>query len=468
MPRSLTLSLVAAALVLAGCANLAPTYERPAAPVPAAYPGAAADAPAAADIDWRTFFADAKLRSLIELALTNNRDLRVAILNIEQARAQYRVQDAQTLPTVNATGSGTAARTPASVSGTGTSITSHQYSANLGVSAYELDLFGRVRNLSAQALEQFLATEQARRTTQISLVAEVTTAYLNWAADLERLALAQETLRSQSESYRLTQTRFELGAASALTLRQLQTSVESARVDVARYTGQVAQDRNALALLLGTPVPEALAPNALGDALNALPDLPAGVPSDLLLRRPDLLQSEHQLKAATANIGVARAAFYPRISLTAAAGSSSADLSSLFKAGSGSWSVMPQISLPIFDGGANQANLDSAKAAQGIAVAQYEKSIQTAFREVADALAQRSAVADQLDAQNALVQASGEVLQMSQARFDRGVDSYLDVLDAQRSWYSARQTLIATRLARLTNGVTLYKALGGGWSAAQS
>lgn len=468
MPRSLTLSLVAAALVLGGCANLAPTYERPAAPVPAAYPGAAADAPAAADIDWRTFFADTKLRGLIELALSNNRDLRVAVLNIEQARAQYRVQDAQTLPTVNATGSGTAARTPASVSGTGAAVTSHQYSANLGVSAYELDLFGRVRNLSAQALEQFLATEQARRTTQISLVAEVTTAYLNWAADLERLALAQETLRSQSESYRLTQTRFELGAASALTLRQLQTSVESARVDVARYTGQVAQDRNALALLLGTPVPEALAPDALGDALNALPDLPAGVPSDLLLRRPDLLQSEHQLKAATANIGVARAAFYPRISLTAAAGTSSADLSSLFKAGSGAWSFMPQISLPIFDGGANQANLDSAKAAQGIAVAQYEKSIQTAFREVADALAQRSAVGDQLQAQNALVQASGEVLQMSQARFDRGVDSYLDVLDAQRSWYSARQTLIGTRLAQLTNGVTLYKALGGGWSAAQS
>lgn len=468
MPRSLTLSLVAAALVLAGCANLAPTYEQPAAPVPAAYPGAAPSGPAVADIDWQTFFADFKLRRLIELALANNRDLRVAILNIEQARAQYRVQDAQKLPTINAAGSGTAARTPASLSGTGAAMTSHQYSANLGVSAYELDLFGRVRNLSSQALEQYLATEQARRSTQISLVAEVTTAYLTWAADLERLALAGETLRSQSASYQLTQTRFELGAASALTLRQLQTSVESARVDAARYTGQVAQDRNALALLLGTPVPEALAPDALGDALNALPELPAGVPSDLLLRRPDLLQSEHQLKASTANIGAARAAFYPRISLTATAGSSSADLSGLFKAGSGSWIFIPQISLPIFDGGANQANLDSAVAGRDIAVAQYEKAIQTAFREVADALAQRSAVSDQLQAQNALVQASGEVLQMSQARFDRGVDSYLDVLDAQRSWYSARQTLIATRLARLTNGVTLYKALGGGWSAAQS
>lgn len=472
MPRSLTLTLVAAALLLSGCANLAPHYERPAAVVPAVYPAASADGPddvpAMASLAWGDFFADAKLRRLIELALANNRDLRVAILNIEQARAQYRVQDAQMLPSINATGSGTAAHTPPGLSGTGAAVTSHQYSANLGVSAYELDLFGRVRNLSDQALQQFLATEQARHATQISLVGEVTTAYLTWAADLERLALARETLRSQGESYRLTQTRFELGAASALTLRQLQTSVESARVDLARYTGQVAQDRNALALLLGAQVPQALEPDALGDTLNALPELPAGVPSDLLLRRPDLLQSEYQLKAATANIGAARAAFYPRISLTATAGSGSADLSGLFKAGSGSWSFVPQISLPIFDGGANQANLDSAVAARDIAVAQYEKAIQTAFREVADALAQRSAVGDQLQAQTALVQAGGEVLQMSQARFDRGVDSYLDVLDAQRTWYSARQALIGTRLARLSNGVTLYKALGGGWSTPQS
>lgn len=467
MPRFLPLSLLAAALLLAGCANLAPSYERPAAPVPSAYSEPSAIGTAAADLDWRDFFADAHLRELIALALNNNRDLRVAILNIEQARAQYRVQDAQRLPTVSATGSSTAARTPAGLSGSGQAVTSHQYSANLGISAYELDLFGRVRNLSSQALEKFLATEEARRVTQISLVAEVTSAYLAWGADIERLELARETLRSQSESYLLTQTRVELGSASGLTLRQLQTSVESARVDVARYTGQVAQDQNALALLLGTSVPEALAPEVLGDTLNALPELPAGVPSDLLLRRPDLLQSEHQLKAATANIGAARAAFYPRISLTASAGSSSAELSNLFKAGSGSWSFIPLISLPIFDGGANQANLDSAMAGRDIAIAQYEKAIQTAFREVADALAQRSAVGEQLQAQNALVDASADVLRMSQARFDRGVDSYLDVLDAQRSWYGARQALISTRLARLTNGVTLYKSLGGGWTPPQ-
>jgi outer membrane protein, multidrug efflux system len=462
-PHPLTISALTAALLLAGCVNLAPTYERPAAPVPASYPEAKADGAASADIAWQDFFADAKLRGLIELALANNRDLRVAILNIEQSRAQYRIQDAATVPGVNASGSGTAARTPASLSGTGAAVTSHQYSATLGVSAYELDLFGRVRNLSDQALEEYLATEQARRSTQISLVAEVASAYLTWAADLERLALARDTLRSQSESYALTKRSFELGNATALTLRQQQTSVDSARVDVASYTGQVAKDRNALALLLGAPVPEALAPQALGDQLNALPELPAGLPSDLLLRRPDLLQSEHELKAATANIGAARAAFYPSISLTASAGSSSAELSKLFKSGSKSWSFVPQINLPIFDGGSNRANLDSAIAARDIAVAQYEKAIQTAFSEVADALTQRSSLRDQLEAQSSLVEASGEAFKLSDARYSRGVDSYLTVLDAQRSWYSAQQTLISTRLSRLSNDITLYKVLGGGW-----
>ena len=462
------LTALAAALLLSGCVNLAPRYERPAAPVPEHYPDAPADAgsngAANADVGWRTFFADAKLRGLIELALDNNRDLRVAVLNIAQARAQYRIQDAATLPTLSASGSGTATRTPASLSATGEALTGHQYSATLGVSAYELDLFGRVRNLSAQALEQYLATEEARRSTQISLVAEVATAYLTWAADLERLALARETLRSQSDTYTLTQRSFELGSASALTLRQVQTSVDSARVDVARYTGQIAQDRNALALLLGAPVPGELAPGALGDSLNALPELPAGLPSELMLRRPDLLQSEHKLKAATANIGAARAAFYPRISLTASAGSGSADLSGLFKGGSGSWTFLPQISLPIFDGGSNRASLDSAIAGRDIAVAQYEQAIQSAFREVADALAQREALSGQLQAQQSLVEASGDALKLSDARFARGVDSYLDVLDAQRSWYGAQQTLIGMRLSRLTNGVTLYKALGGGWN----
>ena len=464
MPKITSLSTIAAACLLAGCTHLAPTYQQPAAPVPAAYGAPSAPGTgAAADIPWQNFFADARLRGLVELALANNRDLRVAVLKIEQARATYRVQDAQRLPTLTAGGSGSHARTPADLSGAGAAVVSHQYSANVGVSAFELDLFGRVRSLSTQALESYLATEEARRTTHISLVAEVATAYLTWSADIERLALARETLRSQGESYALTEARFKKGYDSELSLRQLQTSVESARVDVARYVGQVAQDRNAMELLLGTQVPDALAPQALGTMPDALPALPSGLPSDLLQRRPDLLDAEHQLKASTANIGAARAAFYPRISLTGSAGSSSAELSNLFKGGSGAWSFAPQISLPIFDGGSNQANLDSAVAARDIALAQYEKAIQTAFKEVSDALVQRASVSDQLSAQRALVEASEATLKLSDARYTRGIDGYLSVLDAQRTTYSARQTLITTRLSQLTNGVTLYKALGGGW-----
>lgn len=465
MSRIYSISALVAACILAGCTSLAPTYERPAAPVPSAFPNASASNPGdATAIRWQDFFADARLRSLIELALANNRDLRVAVLNIEQARATYRVQDAQRLPSLTANGSGSHARVPADLSSTGAEMVTHQYSANIGVSAYELDLFGRVRNLSAQALDQYLSTEEARRTTHISLVAEVATAYLSWSADMERLALARETLRSQGESYDLTKARASKGYASELSLRQIQTSVDGARVDVARYTGQVAQDRNAMTLLLGAAVPDSLVPEPLSKQLDALPDVPVGLPSELLLRRPDLLQAEHQLKARTANIGVARAAFYPRISLTASAGSSSAELSNLFKSGSGAWSFVPQISLPIFDGGANKANLDSARAGRDIALAQYEKAIQTAFREVADALVQRVSVRDQLEAQRSLVEASEVALTLSDARYTRGIDGYLSVLDAQRSAYSARQALISTQLAQLSNGVTLYKALGGGWS----
>lgn len=455
---------LALAVVLAGYSTLAPHYERPAAPVPAVFPTASASGQAAADIDWRDFFADAKLRSLIDLALANNRDLRVAVLNIAQARAQYRVQDASTWPTLNASGSGSASRTPASLSGTGQAVVGHQVSANIGTSAYELDLFGRVRSLNAQALESYLATTEARRSTQISLVAEVASAYLTWSADLDRLALARQTLQSQSDTYGLTQRRFELGTDSALTLRQQQTSVESARVDVASYTAQVALDQNALALLLGTAVPAELTPTGLATRVSALPDLPANLPSDLLLRRPDILQAEHTLQAASFNIGAARAAFYPRISLTASAGSSSNDLSGLFKAGSGAWSFVPQITLPLFDGGANQANLDIATVTRDINVAQYEKTIQTAFREVADALAQRSNLGDQLSAQQALVDATADSFKLSDARFRRGVDSYLDVMVTQRSLYTAQQGLIGTQLSRLANEVTLYKVLGGGWT----
>jgi multidrug efflux system outer membrane protein len=483
--HSLRMLALAAALPFAfgGC-SLMPAYQRPASPVPAAYPLAragdgvpvtatAATTPSviAADIGWRDFFADTRLQQLIQLALDHNRDLRVAVLNIEQSRAQYRIQDATSLPTLNASGSGSASRTPADLSGTGKAGVSRQYSATLGFSAYELDLFGRVRSLNAQALQQFLATQEARHSTQISLVAEVANDYLTLAADQERLKLAQRTLQSQSDSYALIQRKAELGVASDLDLRQAQTTVESARVDVASYTSQIAQDRNALTLVVGTSVPDALLPAGLDDALAALgsrSDLPAGLPSTLMERRPDVLEAEHQLEAANANIGAARAAFYPRISLTADAGTASSALSGLFKGGSGSWTFAPQINLPIFDGGSNRANLDLAVVDRDIYVAQYEKAIQTAFREVSDRLAVRSTVQGQLNAQTALVEASSESYRLSEARFQRGVDSYLQVLDAQRSLYSARQNLIGTQLTRIANLVTLYKVLGGGWSGASA
>jgi multidrug efflux system outer membrane protein len=458
--------------LLSAC-GLIPEYQRPLAPVAARFAGDAASQMAnraskpVADIGWMEVFTDPALQKLIQLTLDNNRDLRVAVLNIEKARAQYGVERAALFPTVNAASSESASRTPADLSSTGKALTAHSYSATLGFSAYELDLFGRVRSLKEQALQSFLSTAEARRSTQISLIAEVVTAWLTLASDRDRLRLAQDTLSSQSNTYQLTQRSYALGSSSALSLRQAQTSVESARVDVESYTAQVEQDRNALVLLAGTELSEQLLPPGLPDtrltAASPLASIPPGLPSDLLQRRPDILEAERSLRAANANIGAARAAFYPSISLTASAGTSSASLAGLFKGGSGSWSFVPQISLPIFDAGANRANLDIATISRDITVAQYEKAIQTAFREVSDALAQRNTLGRQLEAQEALVDASAETLRLSQARFDSGVDSYLTVLDSQRTLYSAQKNLIGTRLSRWSNLVTFYKTLGGGW-----
>jgi len=470
--KTFRLAALTTAALLAGC-SLIPAYQQPAAPVAAKFSGdtstdAAGASTPVAGLGWREVFTDPSLQRVIEMSLANNRDLRVAVLNIEKARAQYRVQDAALFPTVNASAGGSGSRTPASLSSTGETLIAHQYSASLGFSSYEIDLFGRVRSLSEQALQQFLSTAEARRSTQISLVAEVATSYLTLAADQDRLKLARDTLQSQSDSYRLNQRSFELGVSSALTLSQAQTSVDTARVDVERYTAQVAQDRNALVLLVGAELPEELLPQALPDgataAANPLATIPPGLPSELLQRRPDILQAERDLRAANAYIGAARAAFYPRISLTASAGTSSNELSGLFKSGSGAWSFAPQISLPIFDGGANRANLKIATVSRDISVAQYEKAIQTAFREVSDALAQRGTLGRQLDAQQSLVNATAESYRLSEARFRRGVDSYLSVLDSQRSLYTAQQDLIGTRLSRFTNLVTFYKTLGGGWN----
>jgi multidrug efflux system outer membrane protein len=393
-------------------------------------------------------------------------------LNIEQARAQYQIQRADLFPTVAASGEAVHQRTPADLSQAGRAVTSHTYSAGIGFSSYELDLFGRVRNLNEQALQQFFATEEARRSTQISLVAEVANVYLTATADGELLRLARDTLASQESSYKLAQRSHELGVASALDLRQAQTSVEVARADVARYTRALAQDLNALALLVGAPLPSDVRPGGVQPEdlqwIDRLAELPAGLPSEVLQRRPDVLQAERQLQAANATIGAARAAFFPRISLTASAGVASSSLSDLFQGSARTWSFVPQVSLPIFDAGRNRANLEVSKTQRDIALAQYELAIQSAFREVVDALAARGTFDEQLAAQQALVDATGETYRLSQARYRSGVDSYLAVLDAQRSLYAAQQSLITLRLSRSANLVTLYKVLGGGWQRVEA
>jgi multidrug efflux system outer membrane protein len=468
---------LAAALILAGCASMAPDYARPAMPVEDTWPQGpayrAADrsaagspaAAAAADISWQAFIVDHRLRELVEIALSNNRDLRVATLNIERARAQYGVQSAEALPSIGVSGSGAAQRMPADLSPSGQAGITRQYSAGVGMSAYELDLFGRVRSLKDEALQRYLSTQEAHRTVQIALVAEVANAYLTLAADQERLKLARRTLDSQRASYALTRRSQELGAASMLDLRQAQTLVESARVDVARFTSQVARDRNALELLLGSRLPDGLLPAGQGDGPATLSALEAGLPSDVLQTRPDVLRAERLLRAANANIGAARAAFFPRIALTASAGTASSALGSLFDGGTGFWNFMPQLDLPIFDGGRNRANLKVSETNRDIAMAEYEKSIQVAFREVADVLADRGTLGEQLDAQRDLVEASEHNRTLADARYRSGVDSYLNVLDAERNLYAAQQDLISLRLRHSSNHVALYKALGGGWES---
>jgi multidrug efflux system outer membrane protein len=456
-------------LTLSACASMAPKYTRPEAPVPSAWPTGPAykdgevtpGGAYATDIKWEEFITDERLQKLIALALQNNRDLRIAALNIEMSQALYRVQRADLFPSINASGSAVGGRTPGVLSATGEPVNVHQYSVNLVSSAYELDLFGRVRSLKDQALEQFFSTEEARRSLQISMVAEVTSDYLTLAADKEHLKIARDTFENQQAAYNLIKSRFEAGASSELDLRQAQTSVDTARVDIARFTSQVAQDENALSLVVGSPVPADLLSSEL-IAVTAPTEFSAGLPSEVLQRRPDIMQAEHLLKAANANIGAARAAFFPMITLTTSIGLSSDQLSGLFKGGTGTWLFAPQITLPIFDAGRNRANLKVSEVNREIFLAQYEKAIQTAFREVADALAQRGTLGNQLEAQQSLTDATAQSHRLSLARYEKGISSYLNVLDSQRSLYSAQQGLIDVRLSRLTNLVILYKVLGGG------
>lgn len=466
MSKSL-LSLAVTAFILGGC-SLIPDYQTPESPAAAQWPQGPAYSPtesaevAAAEQGWRQFFHDPALQQLIQTALVNNRDLRVAALNIDAYRAQYRIQRADLFPAVSANGSGSRQRVPGDVSSTGEATINSQYSATLGVSAYELDLFGRVRSLSEQALETYLSSEQARRSTQISLVASVANAYLTWQADQALLKLTEETLKTYEESYQLTKRSNEVGVSSALDLSQARTSVEGARVKLAQYQRLVAQDLNSLTVLLGTSVPANL---PASQELNAdlLSEVPAGLPSELLQRRPDIQEAEHLLKAANANIGAARAAFFPSISLTANAGTLSPDMGGLFKGGSGTWLFQPQINLPIFNAGSLRASLDYSKIQKDINVAKYEKTIQTAFQEVSDGLAARQTFKEQLQAQRDLVAANQDYYRLAERRYRIGIDSNLTFLDAQRSLFSSQQALIADRLLQLVSEVNLYKALGGGW-----
>ena len=455
----------AAALLLAGC-SLAPRYQRPAAPVPeewGAGAGATAGPATAAGLGWREVFQDPRLQAIIALALENNRDLRVAALNVELTGAQYRIQRAPLLPAASASASATRQRIAADLSSTGEPATATNYTVGLGVTAFELDLFGRVRSLSDAALEQYLAGEEARRSVHLSLVGAVATQVLALRALDDQVALARRTLEAVESSAALTRRTFEAGRTSELDVRTAEAQVQTARFNLSSALLQRDRAEHALVLLVGRPLPADLPPARPLDAQALVADLPAGLPSEVLLRRPDVLAAEHALRSANAVIGAARAAFLPSISLTAFGGTSSAELSGLFGAGSGLWSFTPQITLPLFRGGALLAGLDAAHVRKAIQVARYEQAIQGAFCEVADALVARAAFEEQLEAQRARVQAEQRRYELSELRYAKGVDSYLVLLTAQRDLFTARQLLIQSQLARLTNLVDLYRALGGGW-----
>lgn len=481
--RAIKNGLVAgvAVVALSACIDLSPNYQRPAAPVPASWPSAStqpesplSDNAVAADIGWQQFFIDARLQRTIALALANNRDLRVAILNIEKERAEYRIQRSALFPAIDIEANEDAERTPTSVrraesSGSSDTTasnasgeTSHIYSANLGFTSYELDLFGRVRNLSKAALETWLSTVETRRSTQISLVSEVANDWLTLASDKRLLAIAQDTLTSEQRTYGLVDREHALGATSALDLAQAQASLQAARNEVAQATTAAAQARNALELVVGATVPDGDLPDAQVNPVASMTNIPAGIPSNVLQRRPDVLAAEHTLKADNANIGAARANFFPTISLTAALGFESPALAQLFTGGNRNWSFEPSATLPIFDAGENRATLDAAKVTVKIDVANYEKTIQTAFEEVANALATRATIDEQLDAQTRTVQADQHAYDLSMALYKQGSESLLDALTEQRLLYTAQQSLVATQLSAQSSLITLYAALGGG------
>jgi outer membrane protein, multidrug efflux system len=482
MTRAAIAICVATIAALSAC-TMEPHYSRPAAPVGPTWNGnaaGAADKTDVADLGWRQFFPDPVLQRLIVLALANNRDLRVAVLNVQATQAQYRIQRADLFPTVAATGleevehypagvlggTTTGASTGAGGASVGTPIpggsTFRFFELGVGFTSYELDLFGKIRSLNHAALEQYFASAETRRSSQLTLVAEVASAYLAILADETILKVTRDTLDSQTASYDLTKKSLDAGTTTAVALRQAAQTVDTARANLAEYTRQAEQDRNALMILIGVPIPEDIVFSTDINAQTMSADLPVGVPSEVLARRPDVLAAEHQLVSANADIGAARAAFFPSITLTGNYGTASTQLSGLFKKGSSAWTFSPQISVPIFAGGANVANLDLSKIEKNVYIAQYEKALQTAFREVDDALAARGTLDEQLAAQRALLDDSSEAYRLADMRFRNGIDSFLPVLDAQRALYSAQQAVVSLELQRLQNMATLYKALGGG------
>lgn len=494
------IAVVCAGPLLAGCLTLEPRYDRGAAVVPAAFPqggayAAAAGGPDASKVAWGAFFTDPKLKAVIARALAENRDLRVAVANIAIARGRYGVQRADLFPTLSAGGTAVYGRngdygyrsqgaaaatgTPAAtgttiptgtgvgIVGAGGGVTSQagdyrSYSANLGVSAYEIDLFGRLRSLTREALETYLSTAQAARSARVSLIAETASDYLTLAADRQRLKVAQDTLKADAAIFQITQARFTGGVASELDVRQAQTALEQARSDVATYATSAARDLDALDLVVGTTVGEELLPGGLNAGLPTMADVPTGLSSAVLFDRPDVLEAEHTLRAYNADIGAARAAFFPAISLTASGGSSSVYLDKLFAGGTGAFSIAPSIDLPIFDWGRRRGQLAVSRAQKESALASYQKAIQSAFRDVADALAQRGTVDALISAQERLTDAAAVSLKLSQARYTSGADTYINTLDAQRTLAGAQQTLIGARATRALNIVELYRALGGG------
>ena len=462
---------LAVAVLAAGC-SFEPKYQRPAPPVPASFPTGGvyqtqpasddANALPAPDIGWQEFFGDPRLQRLVELALRNNRDLRVSALNVQEAAAQYQIVRAGLFPVIDATASESKSRVPKQFAVLNRTV-STEYNVGLGAASWELDFWGRVRSLKDQALAQYLATAQARKAAEISLVAQVGVQYLTVVAYDEQLRVTRDTLRTAEASYKIAKLQFDVGTGTELDLRQSEGFVDQGRANLASQARLRAQAENALVLLVGEPLPADLPPPLPLNSQALLSDLPAGLPSDLLTRRPDIMQAEQTLLAANANIGAARAAFFPAISLTGQFGTASLTLGGLFKPGSAAWSFSPQVRLPIFDAGTNRANLDISHLQKNVAIAQYEKAIQTAFREVADGLAAKGTYDDQIKALERFTFAEQRRLDLSNLRYKNGVDSYLTVLTAQTDLYTAQQSLITARMQRLTNLVNLYQYLGGGW-----